>query len=54
MRNYRIEAELRDSPDLHQLAQLFISMALDRTEHDRTHHHGSPTSTSHTNDQVES
>lgn len=27
MRDYRIEAELRESPDLHKLAQLFIGMA---------------------------
>ena len=27
MRDYRIEAELRDSPDLHKLAQVFIGMA---------------------------
>ena len=27
MRDYRIEAELRDSHDLHKLAQVFIGMA---------------------------
>ena len=31
MRDYRIRAELRRSPDLHLLAQLFINMALERT-----------------------
>ena len=31
MRGYRIEAEVRESPDLHLLAQLFINMALERT-----------------------
>lgn len=35
MRNYRVEAELRETPDLHQLAQLFIGMALRRAEHER-------------------
>lgn len=35
MRRYRIEAELRESPDLHRLAQLFVQMALARTEQDR-------------------
>lgn len=30
IRNYRIEAELRDTPDLHMLAQVFIGMALAR------------------------
>lgn len=37
MRDYRIEAELRESPDLHQLAQLFIGMARSRAEQARTH-----------------
>lgn len=27
MRDYRIEAELRASPDLHKLAQVFVGMA---------------------------
>ena len=35
MRDYRIEAELRESPDLHKLAQLFIGMARARAEQDR-------------------
>lgn len=35
MRDYRIAAEPRQSPDLHQLAQLFIGMALARTEQHR-------------------
>lgn len=36
MRDYRIEAELRESPDLHNLAQLFIGMARARAEQDRS------------------
>lgn len=32
IRNYRIEAELRDTPDLHKLAQLFIGMAFARAD----------------------
>lgn len=36
MRDYRIEAEPRQSPDLHKLAQLFIGMARSRAEQDRT------------------
>ncbi|MFH5211151.1 hypothetical protein [Antrihabitans spumae] len=35
MRDYRIEAEPRQSPDLHKLAQLFIGMARARAEQDR-------------------
>lgn len=35
MRDYRIEAEPRETPDLHKLAQLFIGMALSRVEQDR-------------------
>lgn len=35
MRNYRVEAEPRDTPDLHQLAQLFIGMALRRVEEEQ-------------------
>ncbi len=35
MRDYRIEAELRESPDLHKLAQLFIGMARARADQDR-------------------
>lgn len=38
MRDYRIEAEPCESPDLHQLAQLFIGIALARAEKDRVHH----------------
>ncbi|MCI1748460.1 MAG: hypothetical protein LKI24_10435 [Acidipropionibacterium sp.] len=36
MRNYRIEAQLRDSPDLHKLAQVVIGLAMQqaRAEHD--------------------
>ncbi|MDO5630052.1 MAG: hypothetical protein Q4G43_17200 [Mobilicoccus sp.] len=36
MRDYRIEAEPRQSPDLHKLAQLFIGMAHARADQDRT------------------
>lgn len=32
MRNYRIMAEPRTSPDLHKLAQLFIGMAFVRAD----------------------
>jgi hypothetical protein len=32
MRDYRVEAELRQSLDLHRLAQLFTGMALARTQ----------------------
>ncbi len=32
IRNYRIEAELRDTPDLHKLTQLFIGMAFARVD----------------------
>lgn len=35
MRDYRIEAEPRETPDLHKLAQLFIGMARSRAEQDR-------------------
>lgn len=30
MRDYRIEADLRESPDLHKLTQMFITMARNR------------------------
>ena len=36
IRSYRIEAEPRQSPDLHKLVQLFIGMARSRAEQDRT------------------
>ena len=35
MRDYQLAAELRETPDLHRLAQLFIGMAMQRAEHDR-------------------
>lgn len=35
MRDYRIEAEPRETPDLHKLAQLLIGMARSRAEQDR-------------------
>ncbi|SQG48256.1 hypothetical protein [Micrococcus luteus] len=35
IRDYRIEAEPRETPDLHKLAQLFIGMARSRAEQDR-------------------
>lgn len=31
MRDYQVQAEFRDAPDLHRLAQVFIGMALART-----------------------
>lgn len=36
MRDYRIEAQLPDSPDLHKLAQVVIGLAIQRAkaEHD--------------------
>ncbi|MGO3151990.1 MAG: hypothetical protein ACTIJJ_05115 [Galactobacter sp.] len=36
MRDYRIEAVPRQSPDLHKLAQLFIGMARARADQDQT------------------
>ncbi|MFX4273342.1 hypothetical protein ACQR35_12015 [Pseudarthrobacter sp. J1738] len=36
MRDHELEAELRESPDLHKLAQVFIGMALDRAKSDKT------------------
>jgi hypothetical protein len=36
MRDHELEAELRDSPDLHKLAQVFIGMALDRAKTGKT------------------
>ena len=38
MRDYRIEAELRDSPDLHKLAQVFIGMAQARAANEHRAH----------------
>lgn len=35
MRNYRVEAEMRPTPDLHRLAQVFVNLALARTEAER-------------------
>lgn len=34
-RQYRVEAVPRQSPDLHKLAQVFLGMAVARTEGDR-------------------
>ena len=42
MRSYRVEAELRETPELHQLAQLFIGMALARTDQDPPTRGGPP------------
>lgn len=36
IRDYRIEAQPRESPDLHKLAQLFIGIARARADQDRT------------------
>ena len=44
MRNYRIVAEPRTEPDLHKLAQLFIGMALARTDAERQERRGSAAS----------
>ena len=41
MRDYRVEAKLRQSPDLHRLAQLFTGMALARTQAQRRGDSGS-------------
>ncbi|WP_029069164.1 hypothetical protein [Jonesia quinghaiensis] len=41
MRDYEVHAELRETPDLQRLAQLFIGMALARTEQTRTGREGS-------------
>ncbi len=34
MRDYQVAAEVRETPDLHRLAQLFIGMAMQRAEKD--------------------
>ena len=39
MRTYRVEAEHRENPDLHKLAQLFIGMAFARTDDERRNQH---------------
>lgn len=41
MRDYEVHAELRETPDLQRLAQVFIGMALTRSEQPRTGHEGS-------------
>lgn len=43
MRNHRVHAELRETPDLHQLAQLFIGMALARADNDHAARVTTPT-----------
>lgn len=35
MRDYRLAAEVRETPDLHRLAQLFIGMARQRATQDK-------------------
>ncbi|WP_431878404.1 hypothetical protein [Amycolatopsis sacchari] len=45
MRAYRVEAERRENPDLHKLAQLFIGMAFARADAERQEQHR-PASTS--------
>lgn len=35
MRDYRIEAQLRESPDLHKLAQVIIGLAMQRAKAER-------------------
>ena len=44
MRDYHVEADLRSSPDLHKLAQVFIGMAQARArqEHQETAGQESP------------
>ncbi len=37
MRAYRVEAETRETPDLHKLAQLFIGMAFARADAEHDH-----------------
>lgn len=44
MRTYRIEAERRENPDLHKLAQLFIGMAFARADAERQDRPDSPSS----------
>lgn len=36
MRDYELGAELRESPDLHKLAQVFIAMAVSRARNENT------------------
>ncbi|SMX77620.1 hypothetical protein BAURA86_00877 [Brevibacterium aurantiacum] len=36
MRDHELEAELRESPDLHKLAQVFIGLAMNRARADHT------------------
>ncbi|WP_134324954.1 hypothetical protein [Cumulibacter soli] len=36
MRDHDLEAELRESPDLHKLAQVFIGLAMNRAREDHT------------------
>ena len=52
MRTYRIEAEPRATPDLHKLAQLFVNMALSRTETEQ--HRSGPGSPQTSGEAVES
>ncbi|MCI1674096.1 MAG: hypothetical protein LKI34_07775 [Bifidobacterium tibiigranuli] len=35
MRDYRIEAQLREEPDLHKLAQVIIGLAMQRAKAER-------------------
>lgn len=43
MHDYDVHAELREAPDLHRLAQVFIGMALARAERVNTKTDGSET-----------
>ena len=52
MRDYRIEAQMRPTPDLHKLAQLFVNMALARTETEQ--HRSGPASPQTASEAVES
>ena len=47
MRDYRIEAQMRPTPDLHKLAQLFIGMAFSRADAERANQQTPPSSPRH-------
>lgn len=48
MRDYRVEAELRPSPDLHKLAQVFIGMAQARAHQEHQENAGQESPPEHT------
>lgn len=51
MRDYRVEAELRSSPDLHKLAQVFIGMAQARARQEHRETAGQESPPEHTDGQ---